>query len=258
MNRRDIPAARWFEKESHGVIIPIAILAIISTLFLLTQTLLGDANNQKRLSLFESYAIPDVASSGISNTESILIKTNDFVHHNTTHDVTRQIHPSENWIQWIAGQFYSPLLRTQNPKLLAAVGRGDCSERAAILQWLLHRNGISSRFVGLGGHVVLEAKADGKLWTLDPDYGLVFPIGVQPLSESASTPLQICLIQAGVDPQRTRNYEAILTSTQDNVYLPWNTPISPRLRAFEELCDWLLWCSPAVAWIAILAIGRPR
>ncbi len=258
MNRRDIPVAKWFEKGSNGILIPIAILAISSTILLLAQTWIGEADNRKRLRDFESYKITEPDQRGNPLAESILIKSNGFVHRNTTHDVTRQIQPSENWIQWIAGQFYSPLLRTQNPKLLAACGRGDCSERAAVLQWLLQRNQIPSRFVGLGGHVVLEAKADGKLWTLDPDYGLVFPVGVQTLSESASIPLQMSLLKAGVDPQRASNYEAILTSPEDNVYLPWNAPLSPRLRSFEELCEWLLWCSPAVAWIAILAIGRPR
>lgn len=258
VNRREVPIAKWFEKESHGVLFPVAVLAIISTLLLLAQTWLGDESHRKRLRDFEAYTIPKPDHTRNSIAASILEKSNDYVHRNTTHDVTRQIQPSENWIQWIAGQFYSPLLRTQNPKLLAAYGRGDCSERAAVLQWLLRRNGIPSRFVGLGGHVVLEAEEDGKLWTLDPDYGLAFPIGVQTLSESASIPLQMSLLQAGVEPQSARNYEAILTSPEDNVYLPWNAPLSPRLRSFEELCEWLLWCSPAVAWIAILAIGRPR
>jgi len=254
----DFPVTKWFEKESHGILLPFALLAIVSTTLWLSSTWLVDANSRERLSRFEAFSNtqPDLTSK--TTAETLLVNANHFVFRNTTHDITRQITPTENWIQWIAGQYYSPLLRTQNPKLLASLGRGDCSERAAVLQWLLQRNGISSRFVGLGGHVVLEAQVDGTLWTLDPDYGLVFPLAVQALSEEASVPLRTGLQQAGVDPTSTLNYESILSSTHDNVYLPWDAPLSPRLRAFEELCEWLLWCSPVVAWTAILAIGRPR
>ncbi len=258
MKATEFPVTRWFEKESHGVLFPFAILAIISTVLLLSPAWLADAKSKERLSRFEAFSSsqPNIATT--TNVETLLVNANSFVFRNTIHDVTRQITPMENWIQWMAGQFYSPLLRTQNPKLLASVGRGDCSERAAVLQWLLQRNGVSSRFVGLGGHVVLEARNEGKLWTLDPDYGLVFPLAVQALSREASLPLRMSLLQAGVDPKSTLNYEAILSTTHDNVYLPWDTPLSPRLRAFEELCEWLLWCSPIVAWTAILALGRPR
>ena len=186
----------------------------------------------------------------------LFVQVTEAVHQVVSHDVNREIQPWENWVQWVAGQFYSPLLRTQNPRWIVSGGRGDCSESAAVLQAILIQLGIDSRFVGLGGHVVLEAECQDICHTLDPDYGIVFPCSTEQLSFQLSNPDSGWLHEFGVDEPSAVRYREIVCSREDNIALPWNAPISPRLKVFEDLCAALVWLTPVFAWICVLCAMR--
>jgi hypothetical protein len=57
-------------------------------------------------------------------------------------------------------------------------GVGLCSQHAIILAGILNEKGITSKIIGLSGHVVLTAQVDeesNEWWVLDPDYGVVIP-----------------------------------------------------------------------------------
>jgi hypothetical protein len=173
--------------------------------------------------------------------EDVLCEANHYVHSITEHCQGRDLAPWENWEQWLMGQFYAPLMRTQNPRWIVYGGKGDCSERAAVLQDLLISQGIPSRFIGLGGHVVLEAQNEAGNWILDPDYGVVIKTGIDELEGQSTGELSGWLIQNGIAPPESNQYEQIVRSKHDNVRLDWNEPLSPRLKRLE--------CVLVVGWM---------
>ena len=176
---------------------------------------------------------------------------NHYVHMITEHCQSRDLAPWENWAQWILGQFYSPLMRTQNPVWIVYGGKGDCSERSAVLQDLLWAQGIQSRFIGLGGHVVLEAQSQTETWILDPDYGLAIKTGIDEFENQASGELSGWLVGQGIAPCESLEYEQIVGSKDDNVRLDWNVPLSPRLKKVESLCEIAVWLVPLLCWVWI-------
>jgi hypothetical protein len=180
----------------------------------------------------------------------------DCVFQNTLHSDARRISPMENWLQWSLGQAYPPLQRTQDTRRLIAGGIGDCSERSQILKLLVEAAGHKCRFVGLTGHVVLEACIQGEWHTADPDYGVVYPCDVSTLAREASL-LRRHLSLVGHNPSQIETYLALVQSTEDNIVLPVGSPLSPRLHAIERLCDWLAIAAPwALLWSAIALRSR--
>jgi hypothetical protein len=189
--------------------------------------------------------------------EDVLCEANLYVHSITEHCQGRDLAPWENWAQSLIGQFYSPLMRTQNPVWIVYGGKGDCSERSAVLQDLMLSQGIQSRFIGLGGHVVLEAKNDTGNWILDPDYGVVIKTGIDELEEQATGELSGWLIQNGIAPPESIQYEQIVKSKHDNIRLDWNAPLSPRLKKLESFCELAVWLFPLLCWLWVGWSLRP-
>lgn len=174
-----------------------------------------------------------------------------YVHRLTEHSSGRDLAIWENWTQWLVGQFYSPILRTQNPRWIVAGGRGDCSERSAVLQDLLGCHGIETRFVGLGGHVVLEARTEAGTWVLDPDYGISMDLGIEQLQQQPAGQVAAELIRRGMTVPGSVQYEQLILTDFDNIPSDWNAPLSPRLKRLEEFCEIAFWLVPAVSWLFV-------
>jgi hypothetical protein len=164
-------------------------------------------------------------------------RANRFVHAITTHSIDRRIMLRENWVQWFLGQFYPPLLRIQNPLRIVEGGAGDCSERVAVLQWIARQSKCPTRIVGLGGHVVLEVFAKGKWVAADPDYGITFSTDVKTLTHGGAKYVTWQLQRSGVGEPTIENYLSILQSSEDNISMGVNEPLSPRLKVLEEWCE---------------------
>jgi hypothetical protein len=171
------------------------------------------------------------------------------VHSMTEHRIDRRIDPTENWVQWTLGQFYPPLLRTRDPDRILEKGYGDCSERVVVLRTLAMRSGLPSRIVGLGGHVVLEIFANGKWFTADPDYGVVYVGTVEELARCDPDYLANPLLDAGYPKHQIDAYIQILQSNDDNIAMPIDSPISPRLYWLEEMSGFVLLAMPCILWL---------
>ena len=179
------------------------------------------------------------------------------IYQGTTHSVERRIAFSENWLHWTLGLLYAPLTRTQDTKHLLRVGLTDCSERSQILKTLAERAGHDCRFVGLGGHVVVEVKTSAGWQVADPDYGVAYPVGIAALQDETSTPLVVqSLSAAGYPPPTIERYLAIVQSADDNVVLPLGSPLSPRLHRVEQACSWLAIVIPLGCLLAGIAMLR--
>lgn len=176
------------------------------------------------------------------------------VYKGTKHESTRVIQFHENWVQWLASFAYEPLQRTQNTELLIEGQMAECSERAQILKTIAEDFGYSCRFVGLGGHVVLEVAEDGDWRVADPEFGITFPVDVTRLASPLQEPAIVeSLRSRGVNDEQIANYLSILQSQEDNCRLPIGESISPRLKMLEDGCGWLAWIIPAAFYLS--AIG---
>lgn len=175
------------------------------------------------------------------------------VHQSTSHNSTRLIGWHENWVQWIAGFAYAPLRRTQNTDLLIAGQNAECSERAQILKTMAEEFGQQCRFVGLGGHVVLEVATESDWQVADPEFGLTFPVNTTRLAdECQQSSIEQALRSRDVNEEQIANYVQIIQSQDDNVRLPIGESLSPRLKLAEEACAWLAWIIPIACYVSAL------
>lgn len=174
------------------------------------------------------------------------------VHAGTVHSDGSAVGLAENWLQFVLSRVYPPLARSQNTARLIEGGEGDCSERSQILKTISEAAGLPCRFVGLGGHVVLEVQVAGAWQIADADYGVVFPVGLAVLEQDSAEPLiRDKLALARHSPDKIQTYAEIVQSRGDNVTLPVGMPLSPRLHLAELACDWLVWLLP----LACLVMG---
>lgn len=174
------------------------------------------------------------------------------VHDGTRHAQPRHIHFLENWMQWTTGFLYPPLRRTQDTYRLIAGGLAECSERSQILKGIAESAGLPCRFVGLTGHVALEVFYQDRWNFADPEYGIVFPCGLQELEQpSQDSYVRDMLATTAHAPWVIDHYMEILLSPADNVVFPVGAAISPRLHRLEQLFAGLLWIFPSTC----LALG---
>ncbi|MFM8571602.1 MAG: hypothetical protein ACKOAU_08400 [Pirellula sp.] len=227
------------------------LIACLSSIGSLSRFLLSDPQSIERWVDYQTHRLQSYRANGVRELGASLRAANLYVHSITRHAERRDLAIWENWPQWLLGQFYSPLLRTQNPQWIVSGGFGDCSERAAVLQDLLKSHGVDTRFVGLGGHVVLEARGEQGAWILDPDYGVVIDTDLRGLQDQDSGDLTRWLVEQGVAPARSIQYERMVRTSQDNVALGWNEPLSPRLKKIESLCELAIWLAPVFFWVLL-------
>lgn len=229
-------------------------MAIGSSIAIVLAPFLKSDESVARLEQFKT-----VATSFADQDNFQVTRANRFVHAITTHSVDRQIAIEENWVQWFLGQFYRPLLRSQNPFRIVEGGNGDCSERVAVLQWIARQAKCPTRIVGLGGHVVLEVFVKGKWVAADPDYGITFSTDVRTLSQGGAKYVSWQLQRARVDAPAIENYLSILQSSDDNILMGVNEPLSPRLKVLEDWCEITRLSLPwfFVGLLLVLALAWP-
>jgi hypothetical protein len=163
---------------------------------------------------------------------------------NTIHDDNRRIRFDENWIQWCLGQFYDPLLQTQDTARIIRGHRANCSGRCQILKAIAEAAGRECRFVGLNGHVVLEV-LEGTNWRVaDPDYNVVYSQSLTELENPTSQNIIRRALRGRYSRQAINTYVAIFQTPDDNVRLPIGQAHSPRLNLAEQACKWMIWLTP--------------
>lgn len=78
------------------------------------------------------------------------------------------------------------------------LGVGYCSQQSIVLAGALRARGIDARAVGLGGHVVVVARAGDRERVLDPDFGVVLSQGLAS-AERATEVVRAAYLEAGTD-----------------------------------------------------------
>jgi hypothetical protein len=146
---------------------------------------------------------------------------------------------------WLAGKFYEPLSRTQNPERIVAGEGGLCSEVAAVMNSIAMRSGLNARFIGLNGHVVSEVQTVNGWRIADPDFGVTYP-GSLKLLEGENGPVIIrnVLKTKGYRKDTIDSIIKLFQSSEDNVVMDINVALSPRLYKLELFAEWLKWIIP--------------
>jgi hypothetical protein len=244
----------WFAPRMLFVI-GLSVAAIATSAAALVSSLSVERSGQARVGLLHAVA-KQLAEQPVYSVS----RGCHLVHSLTEHGIDRQISWRENWVQALLGQFYPAMLRTQNPERIVAGRVGDCSERVAALQMVYRQAHLSTRIVGLGGHVVLEVKANGKWYTADPDYDVIFGTDVRTLESGSGKWVRAMLQRRGVDRERVDRYVEILHTPADNIQMAINQPLSPRLKIVEDVCGVLLFSIPFLLWgiVGILWVSLPN
>jgi len=226
--------------------------------FLLTMTLMSHL--QRNQSLLKENPLADYRLQLQSGKTFDLQEATEKVFYGTQHESVRRIRFHENWVQWLAGFAYEPLQRTQNTDLLIDGQFAECSERSQILKTIVEECGYPCRFIGLGGHVVVEVAIDNDWCVADPEFGITFSSNAYKLQQkSQQASVEVALSLRGVSEEQIEDYVRILQSEEDNVTLPIGEPLSPRLKVLEEVCMWLSWLLPfASYWSALSCFVSAR
>ncbi len=174
-------------------------------------------------------------------------QVNNLIFESLVHSNNRTIHPFENWLLWFAGKFYEPFSRTQDPNRIVLGKGGLCSEVSAVFNHIANINGLETRFVSLGGHVVSEVLTEGGWRIVDPDYGVNYPVGLKGLERAEGVVLmEEMLNERGYSKAVVKRYIEVFQTLGDNTVSESNVAISPRLYSVELVAEWLKWIFPAM------------
>lgn len=187
-----------------------------------------------------------------------LWEATNLVHFATRHVGRRDIKFSENWLQWLVGQVYWPMLQTQDSDLLIEGRLGNCSDRCQILKSVVELSGQRSRFVGLSGHVVLEVEIDGRWQVADPDYNITFPMDVDELAKPENEQVMRSALRMWYQKPIIDQYVQIVQTVDDNLHQPIGSPLSPRLFVAEQICKVLAWLLPCLFLLAVVPLLRRK
>lgn len=182
-------------------------------------------------------------------------KLNALVHRSMAHGPSPQLRASDNWLAWTIGLAWGDARMTQDPRRLASMGVGLCSDAAIVLGELAIQAGLEYEIFDLRGHVVGQVRVNGTAWILDPDYGIAFEGGLARMEEDARDgSLAARLRDLGHGETPVDAYVALaLTATSANL-VPGRR-LSPRLAHLEHLLDIAAWTLPSCL---ILWALRPR
>jgi hypothetical protein len=165
----------------------------------------------------------------------------------------------ENWILWFRAQRvgYHEWLDSRRTVRL---GGGYCSQHAILLDNLLDEQGIESRILGLGGHVINEVLIDNKWKVYDSNYNVVFD---ESLNELENHPQHVYegYLNAGYTESTARNWQEVYGSAENNFHFRNSQSYSSTIYLiFEKLALKLIWYIPAfllvTGLIARLWLGR--
>jgi hypothetical protein len=97
------------------------------------------------------------------------------------------------------------------------LGVGLCSQQSIVLAGALRERGIDATVMGLGGHVVVVARAGVAECILDPDFGVVLPMTLEEAERTSSAVFE-AYRDAGLDESDARNIAAMYAAEGNGVY----------------------------------------
>ena len=148
----------------------------------------------------------------------------------------------ENWILWLWAQklgYYEYI----DTRKAVRLGGGFCSQHAIVFNNILQEQGIVSRILGLGGHVLNEVLLKGKWRVCDPDYSIVFD---ESLCELERRPWVVFKKYKGkgLSDSEAEYIVKIFTSAEDNWCFQNSSVYDVKRYLIERASFYLIWVIP--------------
>lgn len=185
-----------------------------------------------------------------------------------THGDRARYSPFANWILWTLGAAIPRYRDIQDPDILLRGGHSAlCGEVSYVLMRLAGMAGIPTRHVLLEGHIVMEARYDGKWHAYDPDFEVVARDesgAVESVETLERQPDLVRRLYAGRgDEAFLETIIAIYASAENNAYFLYPAqslfgPPGQRPGRVEETAGYLVFLLPVVpaaAGFALIAAG---
>jgi len=178
------------------------------------------------------------SESNVDYVTRVTFAVHDGLRHHWNPAQTRIPFP-ENWILW-ARSFVNSSFRDyefHDPSLAFKRGYGLCSQFSLIITNILEKNGIRTKIIGIGAHVLSMAEVStGKWYLTDGDYGIVAPYSLAEVEKN--TDLIIPYYEKRNSPDVGRMF-----NPEDNEVFETHE-YRGDLRQFENLSYILKWLLP--------------
>ncbi len=167
------------------------------------------------------------------------------------HKSIYEIKPWDNWIMWVGGLLYEPLLDSQDADLLWARGGGPCHQASIIYITKAKELGFDARLISLDGHVVAEVNIPNVGWRVaDPDYGIFWPNSLDAFGRNIKQKdIVHILISKGYSEQTANKFAEIYISQENNKRVEF--PNAPNRYKFEKAMSFAKWLFP----LLLIGIG---
>ncbi len=159
----------------------------------------------------------------------------------------------ENWILWGIARNRGRY-EWFNLRRAVRAGGGYGSQHAMVFNGLMRRAGLTSRILGVGGHVLNEVLIDGQWRVYDPDYNVVF---TDSLSDLVRAPEKItrAYVAAGRPVEEAKHWREVLASPADNWHYPSRKLYDVKGYLVETAALYLVWLIP-LAFLLISGAGH--
>jgi hypothetical protein len=149
----------------------------------------------------------------------------------------------ENWILWLRSQFVVQHEWVNTNKAIR-LGGGFCSQHAIVLDNLLDEQGIESRILSLGGHVINEILINGKWKVHDSNYNIVFDKSLNELENNPNLVYEAYL-KAGNTESLATKLQDIYSTAENNWHFRNSRDYSSAIYFFfEKIAIKLIWFIP--------------
>ena len=150
----------------------------------------------------------------------------------------------ENYILWSYSQYLNHYEWKDTRKAIR-LGGGFCSQHAIIFNNILSEQNITSRILGLSGHVLNEVLIEGEWKVYDPDYNVIFK---ESLTELESNPQKVyqAYKKAGRPEDEAKHWQEVFGSGADNWHFPTSARYSTLGYLIEKVSFFLIWIIPLI------------
>jgi hypothetical protein len=158
-----------------------------------------------------------------------------------------------NYILWAYAQYLNQY-EWKDSKKSIRLGGGFCSQHAIVFDNILKEQGITSRILGLNGHVLNEVVVDGKWKVYDPQHNVIFAASMKELENDSRNPVYVAYKNIGLSESDAKHFQEVFTSDVDNWHYKSSKAYSIVGYIIEKISFYLIWIIPLVFILTGVAI----
>jgi hypothetical protein len=149
----------------------------------------------------------------------------------------------ENWVLWVRSQVLGEYEWLDTERAVR-LGGGFCSQHAIVFNNVLREQGIDSRILGLGGHVLNEVLIEGQWRVYDPTYNVVFGASLDELESDPDVVYQ-AYRSIGRPDSEAKHWQNVFSTKADNWHFRSSRTYDLAGYLIERASFFLIWFVPA-------------